>query len=226
MPAKSLKRKYPYGRKYQGAYKRFQALVPVRRQLNIKSCQPQKKMVKLVYCDNIELSAGTTVPAIYTFRLNSIYDPDHSGTGHQPMGHDQWATFYDHYSVLSCKITMVWTTTDYTYAVVAFPHDIASPAGTYYTDFAENSDAKIDVMTPDDGPHYMTYYWSAKKYFGVPSSSIIGDSKYSALFHANPSEQAYYTIGALSKTTAGTAYCTVKIEYVCMLTEPKTLTQS
>lgn len=39
----------------------------------------------------------------YLFNLNSVYDPDRTGIGHQPLGIDQWAQLYTKYRVLSCR---------------------------------------------------------------------------------------------------------------------------
>lgn len=42
------------------------------------------------------------------FRLNSIFDPDLTGTGHQPKGRDTWANVYQYYRVLSTEVTITW----------------------------------------------------------------------------------------------------------------------
>lgn len=38
-----------------------------------------------------------------TWATNSIYDPDVTATGHQPMMRDLWASQYDYYAVLACR---------------------------------------------------------------------------------------------------------------------------
>lgn len=48
----------------------------------------------------------------YVWRMNSLYDPDQTGTGHQPMAHDQWATLYKKYRVQAVKVTMRITATN------------------------------------------------------------------------------------------------------------------
>ena len=62
--------------------------------------RPDRLLVKLPYSEPFV----TTIPIAgqgmaFSFNLNSIYDPNRTGTGHQPMGHDQWAVFYQRYRV-------------------------------------------------------------------------------------------------------------------------------
>lgn len=61
--------------------------------------------VKLTYADNFRHDIAQTGAAGSTqyFRTNSIFDPDVTGTGHQPLMRDLWASQYDYYSVLSCE---------------------------------------------------------------------------------------------------------------------------
>lgn len=64
--------------------------------------------IRLSYADaqNYQVSTGTGVAR--AFSMNSIWDPDVTGGGHQPMMRDLWASMYDYYAVLAChyKITV------------------------------------------------------------------------------------------------------------------------
>lgn len=44
------------------------------------------------------------VSTLFKYRLDSIFDPDEGGGGHQPMGHDQWAALYKRYRVTKCVV--------------------------------------------------------------------------------------------------------------------------
>lgn len=66
--------------------------------------------VRLTYADNYrhDVAISGAASAVQTFRMNSIFDPDITGTGHQPLLRDLWASQYDYYAVLQCdyKIRM------------------------------------------------------------------------------------------------------------------------
>jgi len=72
---------------------------------------PDRMITKLRYVDNLELTANAGVVAANVFRLNSCFDPDLSGVGHQPMYYDQFAGAvgsgpYSRYRVVSAKINV------------------------------------------------------------------------------------------------------------------------
>lgn len=64
--------------------------------------------VKLTYADNFHhiIAQNGTAGGTQFFRMNSIFDPDQTGVGHQPIMRDLWASQYDYYAVLQCDYTM------------------------------------------------------------------------------------------------------------------------
>lgn len=75
------------------------------RQLRSSNGFPVKANVKLKYSATISLNAGANSRAINSFRANSVFDPDFTGVGHQPLGFDQWAAVYGAYRVTKCTVT-------------------------------------------------------------------------------------------------------------------------
>ena len=67
---------------------------------------PAKMSAVLRYSDQIVLDANTSSPARHHFRGTSVYDPDYTGTGHQPYGFDQYSRLYNHYIVDKAIITI------------------------------------------------------------------------------------------------------------------------
>jgi len=73
---------------------------------------PDRIVTKLRYSDWITLSGTPNTVRSNLFRMNSIYDPDYTGTGHQPQWHDQLSGIYQKYRVLGSKLTATFTPFD------------------------------------------------------------------------------------------------------------------
>ena len=63
--------------------------------------------VRLTYADNyVHVLNQDGTSAVQFFRTDSIFDPDATGGGHQPLLRDLWASQYDYYAVLACEYTI------------------------------------------------------------------------------------------------------------------------
>lgn len=70
---------------------------------------PQQLKVRMKYIDEYVMTSTAGSQVIQTFRMNSIFDPDFTGIGHQPYGHDQWSPLYTKYVVLGSKLVATWS---------------------------------------------------------------------------------------------------------------------
>lgn len=196
---------------------------------------PSSKSVKMRYVDSIQLNPGAASVANYQFRANSIFDPDLTGTGHQPLGHDEWQLFYNHYVVTSAKITVqVMATTSNSSSMNSY--------GIYLSD-----DATVPSTTPEELMEQgKGTYWvqmdhvnsgiSTKRHslvYGARSFFNLTDVKdnvdrIGAAFGANPTELAFFNVwGAdLAGGDPGVSQVLVTIEYNVAFSEPKSLNQS
>lgn len=78
-----------------------------RRTRRIRAVNPRTRLVKLKYAEYFTLDVGVGGLGLgHAFRLNSLYDPNFSGTGHQPMGYDELATYYKNTMVIGAKVTL------------------------------------------------------------------------------------------------------------------------
>jgi len=68
---------------------------------------PAKHVAFLRYSAIYDYSTTNAAAAPQQFRCNSIFDVDYTGVGHQPYGHDQYATIYNSYFVRKCIITAI-----------------------------------------------------------------------------------------------------------------------
>lgn len=149
--------------------------------------------VKLRYHSGWDkLTASGTFTQIWSG--NSIFDPDQTGIGTQPIGYDQYDTLYDRYEVHGCKITVKLINNSETVPFMATlrPTRYTSPVG----EPSEQPYTKTRVVgISTGGKPYTTIqaYFNTKKIFGLnkPQST---EGTYISDFGANPSRQWYWNL--------------------------------
>lgn len=146
-----------------------------------------RAMVKLRYHDSL-VSNGTTADQV--LNLNSIFDPDRTNTGHQPMGRDQWATFYNRYKVMSVSYVLLFSTRSDAINPVKVTI-LKDNQGTGYTDLiqaAEQNGAFTTIVPVGGQTIKVTGKVNLWTLNGVSKEAYIADDKYEALFSASPGE--------------------------------------
>lgn len=63
-----------------------------------------EKIIVLPYAQSISPTCAVGVTAPQQFKINSIFDPDLTGAGNQPLGRDTWASIYNFYKVLETYV--------------------------------------------------------------------------------------------------------------------------
>lgn len=183
---------------------------------------PNNLVRKLRYATCIGLNPGAFAIASHSFRCNSIYDPDSTGVGHQPLGRDEISQFYGHYSVLSSKITAY------------FEWDNSVPNSTTLCMIAYDGDSTFTPTSIDwcmEYPHtkysFMTdlavkpvtlkYGWSLSK----KPKALRSDCK--GAVGANPTEQDFWhlIVGNCGGADIANVRVNVRIEYIVKFLDPK-----
>jgi len=204
---------------------------------------PNQKTVRLRYVTEIGLNAGSGSIAVHQFRANSLYDPDKTGVGHQPSNFDPLMTMYDHYTVIGSKIKITPVTDNnvdrFPAYVGIYTADKSSLATMYATGgisnvFEQRRNNKFKHVTGEGGElsnpnnKSLTSYWSAKKFFGKPTKTMIGNDLYRGSASTSPTENALWEVYAASviANDPGQTQLLVEIEYIAVLTEAKMATYS
>jgi len=155
------------------------------------------------------LNAAVGALGIYQFRTNSLFDPDLTGTGHQPYGFDQWKTYYGTYMVTRSQI-----------AVECFCGAAPTLAGVYtstesstgFTDaifYGEPGRGQSGVLnTVFGGPRIFEARWDLRD---IPNHD---PADYSALVSTNPANSDFYTV--FSQDSFGLAASPVLYWAVCI----------
>lgn len=199
---------------------------------------PRSKVVKLRYVQQINLDAGASTLVSRAFSCNGMFDPDFALGGHQPMGFDQWMSFYNHYTVIGAKCTAQFSGNSPVQIAPAYVGVIVTAGAndllaTTQEEMWEQGRTKRPgiagfVGTSDRrgaGGKIHTKTFSHKKFFGVP---VAGQSQYRGNDATNPSEQAWFQIyaSAIGGNDPGVLSVLVTIEYIALLTEAKVLPSS
>lgn len=165
---------------------------------------PTRYKVKLLYANY-----GGSITANADFnqiRLNSCVDPDYSYTGHQPLGFDQLAAFYNRYIVTRCDVSSHYVLNGSSNNSVL----ITLIANNSITDFAPSSS-----MAPMEQPfaknlfldlekrsvrHKASYY--PHRITGVSFKTYMADDRFQATTTTSPSE-AIHLHQVISNVTGG-----------------------
>jgi hypothetical protein len=174
----------------------------------------------------------------YQFKINSLFDPDFTGTGHQPKGFDQLAALYQRYRVYRVKyqidfVSIGNTTPGY------YPLYLGVAPTNSLTGFTSISD------------HMETPFAHHRLYQGVASDGITGssalkgsvdlaklngktrmaydaDDTTQALVSTSPTEiiHLHVMMQSLDNSTNFAGYFTVKLSFDVEFTDPVQLAQS
>lgn len=175
---------------------------------------------------------GTGI-ADYVFRGNSVFDPDFTGVGSQPLGHDQWSALYRRYRVLASKIE-----------IHVHSQDSADGQGMYIVPLntsaavlsrtqileQQGSDYKI-LALQGAGPsaRSMMKYKGTASQRGVPISAVRSDADFSALTTTNPNLEWFWHFGTFDMSSlvdSISAEITIKIVYYVEYFDRQTLSRS
>lgn len=175
------------------------------------------------YSDVFQFSTG--VAGVYgveqSMRLNSLFDPDLTGTGHQPYGYDQMTPLYGRYQVRAVKVTLHWTDPSADGVRVA----CMLQGNVSVTSLTSQTIGYVDelpftkcgnINNTGDQKNKMVFYIPLHKALGLSKQAYADDTSNTAsVVSGSPSLQAYIRFSAASNrgTSAVTVMCNCTMEY-------------
>lgn len=191
---------------------------------------------KLTYTQSVTLTSG--IGGIYgneqIYRLNSPYDPDFTGTGHQPYGYDQVSLLYRKYKVNAAKISILFSNPSEdgmigaaavqasagTFALTSNPIDTLKEQPMTVTRTINNSGSQTAMVN-----QYLQLHL-VEGLTKLQFSTNVED--YSAPVTTIPAKTPYLRLALASSlgTNGATMFCRVTITYYCQFYERKTQAQS
>lgn len=181
---------------------------------------------KLTYYDTISLTTGTGAAGVYVYSANGLYDPDITGTGHQPMTFDQLMLSFEHYCVMNAKMTANFRNPSTSYTLSSsISLNAGSATVTNEQALVENGlivRDRLALSPSDDSVKTLSMPINLSKYGSVPS--IMSDPEHHGTISANPTEQAYFQLSVWTPDTVTSisgVTVEVYIEYDAWFFEPR-----
>lgn len=156
---------------------------------------PERLSNTLKYAETVDLTLSGAGGANYAFRCNGIYDPNSTGTGHQPLYYDDLTSIYDHWTVVSSTIKVTQAineastnTTPFTYMFNLYQDDDA----TTLNGQQEYWDAKSTAVTlwaSDPKPRFLRFNGAA-----TYGGNLIDNSLLQGAGGSDPLELSYFVL--------------------------------
>lgn len=196
---------------------------------------PKNKTVMMRYCSLATYSTASGGVINQYWSANNLYDPDFTGTGHQPLGYDQWTQFYNHNIVKKAKITVTVTGQDSSETgagVIALYLSDDATSTTTLENLIEQGKCNYKLINGfmAIGTKTVRATYDPKKFFNITD---IKDNKdrLGATFGVAPSapfDPALFRVAYqdVTATSGKDVTMLVTIDYIVDMSEPKELTGS
>jgi len=206
---------------YNMASRGYTSIQPVR----FTGLSPVIKMT-FKYTQTFTFSNLTTVAQNQIFRLNSLFDPDVTGAGHQPYLFDQMVDKYNRYRVLKTKWNIVFSAGSQSTHVGVVPTNGSFQAAvvdqTTYQSAIETPWARSNIASGPGSPstHFRGSI-SLNILNGTPLNEYLTDDRFSAFTTADPTEVLRLNVLTYnSNGSSSTVYGLVELEFEAILYDP------
>lgn len=170
-----------------------------------------KRTVVFPYPQNSGLGEAAPLAGFaWTYRLNSLFDPDFTGTGVQPMGFDQFSALYGRYAVTRAKFDVTFANTTSLPIRVGY---VISPQSTLPSNSAVWSMLPFSrsktLGAVGSGKDVIQLNGSTSFYneFGLTKRQFQDEADFSASTSASPARILYLHVYTFGLTAAGNATC-------------------
>lgn len=195
----------------------------------------QRYITKMKYAEQVQVTGpGLGGLAAFRFNLNSIFDPNQTGIGHQPYGHDTMAGLYNRYRVIKCNYVISGIATGGTsgnqYSIIAaLPSNETVNLGGGLAEAQEHPRCKFITQAPESGLKVLRGSVYLPSLVGRSKAQYMADDRYQATYGSSPNELAILNVyaGVLNGSAETTSMqLNVVLEYVVESFDVKSLIQS
>lgn len=191
---------------------------------------PPKTTRMLRYSASFALTCTSGVVNSYVFRANDCYDPDFTGTGHQPMGFDQMMLSYDHFCVRRARLIATAVTATGTYGTICIRYDGGSTPLTVIDRILEVGGCVTDTVSTGGAigaSKTIELSLDIASLHGLRPDALLADPELRGDVATSPVELSYFHVAMWNVVgVTVSAYFDVILEQEVTFTEPRALTES
>jgi hypothetical protein len=192
--------------------------------LGSDSFMPRELTRKLQYNEFANMSS--TLTTVYTYRLNSLYDPDETGAGSQPLGFDEIMAMYTYFRVEHVKVEIEAVNNSSVPAMLAIAPSISVTDPTSVNDVASMAGSKHSLLSASTGQNRtkFNFNFDIRKILGFKT---LNDNDTLGTSSGNPTRMVYLHVAAVNyDTSAKDIYLSTHITYDTRFTNVKQLALS
>jgi len=202
-------------------YARRQKLTNVNRAL---SPFASRYITKMKYSETFTLTA---VQPNQVMNLNSVFDPNRTGTGHQPYGFDQLAAIYNRYRVIATSYVINCYSGTSPIRFGCLPCNDNPPNFSNMSELAENPRSRFRIQLPNGSTQTITGKTYIPSLCGRTKAQYMADDRYQAQTSGSPQELAllFITAQTLADAQVDTTLA-ITMEYTVEFFDPNPIDQS
>lgn len=158
---------------------------------------PAAKLVRHRYVENITIPASGVAGNVsfYAFSVANMYDPNFTGTGHQPLFHDEMAASYSFYTVLesTIKVTLDPEDPETMNIGIITTRDSSLPTDPQLLleQYPHRSPVKPSQL---NRPYVIKAKWNAAKWHKSTVKALMGDPDRKTAVGQPPADSPQYYI--------------------------------
>jgi len=187
---------------------------------------PDVLAVKMCYNDVRPITAVGN-EGVYTYRMNSVFDPDFTGVGGQPEGFDQLKALYSRYRVMALGVDVKATSlTSGNAGCIAMAPSENSALSTTAEQLGGLRNARTAEYAFGGGIAHMKALYHIGALLGYSDESVLANTNLDAAISGNPGFQQYLWVQNRDSSATGAIQLTIKLTYYVRMEVPISVVDS
>jgi hypothetical protein len=197
---------------------------------------PVVQMIQFPYVETVAMDPTSGTAASQLWNLTGLYDPNNTGTGHQPMGFDQWlGIFYNDY----CVVEAYWDVICFSQSATAtgqalIVHGLADDSNVSLLPekLSENPTYTVTPLGSMGSAHDVVRFHGhldIAKHFGITRQSLLSAADHRGNASAIPAQNVFLQVLVSANNASVNPENVVtwtKLRFLTVLSERQELPQS